>query len=468
MNYPRIDIGSDGGWAWRVLTAGGEVCGVLNGAPTLPVAQLTAAELIAIHEAPRPVLIADLLRQGETMNIVSAPKVGKSWLVHDLCVAVAVGREWLGKATTQGRVLLIDAELHRETLSTRLRRIQEATGTPAEVIDRVDVWAVRGKNFTIDNARDVLTATKPGTYALIVFDALYRFLPHNCDENKNADIMRVYNTLDAIAEATGAAVVVVHHQSKGNQSEKAVTDVGSGAGAQSRAADTHLVLRQHEQDDVVVVDAAVRSFVPLTAFCIRNTRPGWALAPWCDPTALRRPGRKPKADTPDDPPPDKPKAEPWTPERFARDVVGAVPTIKPEVLARALAAGLGKGQAADLLTRAVSAGAVVRDPGNGREPHRFYTPAMRLEGGEGGRAVPPTPPGAASTGGGGSPDPSPPPSPLPVSCNATGLVVCSPYGQYAGRTEARDSTCRAAGRDALPTVEGDGCNRDDAGPLREG
>ena len=41
--------------------------------------------------------------------------------------------------------------------------------------------------------------------------------------------------------------------SKGDQSGKSTTDVGSGAGSQSRAADTHLIIRQHEQEDVAVM-----------------------------------------------------------------------------------------------------------------------------------------------------------------------------------------------------------------------
>ncbi len=43
---------------------------------------------------------------------------------------------------------------------------------------------------------------------------------------------------------------------------KAMGGVGAGAGAQSRVADVHLVLRDHEEAGVAVVDAAVRSFAP--------------------------------------------------------------------------------------------------------------------------------------------------------------------------------------------------------------
>ena len=44
----------------------------------------------------RPVLIDGFLRIGETMNIIAAPKTGKSWLVTQLCVCVASGTDWFG------------------------------------------------------------------------------------------------------------------------------------------------------------------------------------------------------------------------------------------------------------------------------------------------------------------------------------------------------------------------------------
>jgi hypothetical protein len=207
-----------------------------------PFAPVRASELIAKHPELRPAIAYGLLRQGETMNVVAAPKVGKSWLVHTLAVAVARGAKWLAWDTYPGRVLLIDAELHPETLAYRLRRACEnANIDPHALDDKLDVWAVRGQRLTIDNVQTRLRDVQPGTYALVIFDALYRFLPTDGEENSNEVMTRVYNVADAIADKLGAAVVLVHHSTKGSQAEKAVTDVGAGGGAQARAADTHLI-----------------------------------------------------------------------------------------------------------------------------------------------------------------------------------------------------------------------------------
>src|SRR5665213_2593168 len=86
-------------------------------------------ELIERHPTLRSPLIEGLLRKGETMNIIANSKVGKSWLVNDLAISVATGRPWLGIfPTTQGGVLLIDNELHKETIAHRLRSVAASLG----------------------------------------------------------------------------------------------------------------------------------------------------------------------------------------------------------------------------------------------------------------------------------------------------------------------------------------------------
>lgn len=392
---PATNAGTHhGGWTSDAGAASPE--------PARAFAPIAAGELIREYPRLRPVVIADLLREGETMNVVAAPKVGKSWLVHALAVAAVSGGTWLGKATTRGRVLLIDGELHRETLASRLHATGKAMGVSESDLADLEVWPVRGQRQTIDAIEAELHSVPAGRYRLIVVDALYRFLPLDGEENANETMTRVYNTLDGIAKRSGASVVVVHHATKGNQSEKAVTDVGAGAGSQSRAADTHLILRPHEVDDAVVVDAVVRSFPPMDSFVIRSTKPGWALAPDLDPSQLRKPTRRGKAAGSAEAA--APAPEPirqWTPEHFAADVVGRSRSIRDEVIARGVACGLGKSQAESLLKRALEAGLVHRHKDGPTAPHRFSIdpPDNLHEPGEGRRVGAPPAPGADAPGG---------------------------------------------------------------------
>ena len=263
------------------------------GPPPIPL-----REIVSQHPKLRPSVIKGLLRQGETMNVVAAPKQGKSWLTAGLALSVAGGFDWLDTfPSASGRVLMIDGELHPETLSHRLPMVAAAMGVPDDYADRIDVWALRGKGVDLFTLGDRLQQIEPGRYAIIILDAWYRFLPPGISENDNASVMALYNVLDGYADRLGAAWVNIHHASKGDQSDKGITDVGSGAGSQSRAADTHLIIRPHAEDDVAVIQAVVRSWPPVEPLAIRWTFPTWQLDTEADPRKLRKPrGRTSRED----------------------------------------------------------------------------------------------------------------------------------------------------------------------------
>ncbi len=263
----------------------------IDGTPDIVIPQpIPLRKLVASHPTLRPAILNGLLRVGETMNVVAAPKRGKSWLVDGLALSVAAGCDWLDTfGCTSGRVLILDAELHAEVIAHRLPAVAEAMGLCPDVQDMIDVEPLRGLGVDLLKLRPLIESIEPGRYALVILDAWYRFLPLGFSENDNAQVMALYNTIDSYAATLKAAWVNVHHTSKGDQSGKGTTDVGSGAGSQSRAADTHLIIRQHEQDDVAVIEAVVRSWPPVEPLAIRWTFPIWQLDTEADPRKLRKP-----------------------------------------------------------------------------------------------------------------------------------------------------------------------------------
>ena len=257
----------------------------------VPIEVMRASELLDKHPRLRPSTIDGLARKGETVNIVSVSKVGKSWLGYTLLLSVATGRPWLDTfACERGRVLLIDNELHKETLARRLSTAAEAMGLrDSDWRDSFDIVSLRGQLVDWYGLSDGIHGIERDAYAVVLADAWYRFLPPGVDENSNAEVAQLYNLLDQYAEHLGAAWVNIHHSSKGDQSGKSVTDVGAGAGSQSRAADSHLILRPHEEDGVVVMEAVVRSFPPVEPVPLRWEYPLWLRADGVDPRRLRQP-----------------------------------------------------------------------------------------------------------------------------------------------------------------------------------
>jgi hypothetical protein len=292
-------------------------------------------ELVDMYPDLRPVVVDGLLRRGEVGNLIAAPKMRKSFLVQGLALSVATGRPWLERfETAPGKVLILDNELHGETLAYRVKEVAHGMGlTIRDVADRVHVHTLRGRLKSLVELGPFFAAVEPEEYALVILDALYRLLPAEA-ENDNSAIAQVYNDLDRIAARLDCAVVAVHHSSKGVQGSKSVTDVGAGAGSQSRAADMHGVIREHEEPDCAVFDAVVRSFKPVAPLGLRWSFPCWHIDPDVDVARLKRergPGGRPpkKAVEAGDP-----EVE-YTPETFAAAFVRAEPTEAVRIIDRA-------------------------------------------------------------------------------------------------------------------------------------
>jgi hypothetical protein len=220
---------------------------------------------------------------------------------------------------------------------------------------------------------------QPGFFKLVVLDAFYRFMPRDSDENDNAGMAQVYNLIDCYAGMLGCSFVLIHHSTKGNQSGKSVVDVGAGAGSQSRATDTHLILRPHEQDEVVVLDAVVRSWPPIEPRCLRWTFPVWTPDDSLDPTALwpERPRRRPKAS-------DKAESQvapipAWDAEQFVAEFVRPLPAAMLAIVQSAMGAGLSERKATKLLKQAEAQGLIYRWRYGANQPVQFATCPQRKE-----------------------------------------------------------------------------------------
>lgn len=250
---------------------------------------LDFVDLIEQYPSMRDPVVEGFLRRGETANVISKSKIGKSWLGYGLGFSVAFGLDWLGRfRTNRGRVLLCDNELHRETLSSRMKAVASAMGLRySDCRGWFDVKALRGESRDIHALGPILRKIPKDKYSLIIVDAFYRLLPDGTSENDNAQMTAVYNAINQYGDATGAAFVLIHHSSKGDQSGKQITDIGSGAGAISRAADSHVVLRPHDEADSVVMEAETRSFKRPDPIGLRWFFPVWQPDENLDPSLLQ-------------------------------------------------------------------------------------------------------------------------------------------------------------------------------------
>ena len=276
---------------------------------------IRASDLKHRYPAMRRPIIYGLLRSGETMNIISAPKIGKSWLVCNLAINASRGQLWLGYACAKCKVLLIDNELHGETLTSRVELLTQRLNIAQSELGDLTTLNLRGSLVDFNKLGPMLfEKIEKGRFDMVILDAFYRFLPIGMSENDNGAMAAVYNMIDQWAQKLDCCFVMIHHTSKGNQSDKDVTDVGAGAGSASRAADTHLILRKHQIENHLVLDAAVRSFAKIEPKVLCWEFPVFEEALQMDPKQLKNP---------------KVRDDGWTTERFMEELIGSE-TITPQ------------------------------------------------------------------------------------------------------------------------------------------
>ena len=253
---------------------------------------LTLDELKSKSPDRRPYVIEGLLRRGETMNLIAAPKTGKSWFVYNLAAKLATGGDFLGWTSPLNlKCMIVDNELHSEELAFRVGSVQDAM--EVSFGDSLHFSCLRGAAVDMNHIEEKLVAAGASRFDVIILDALYRFIPAGTSENDNAQMMLIYNTIDRIARTFDCSVICVHHSSKGNQNEKQVSDVGAGAGAISRAADTQVVLFPHEQPGLVCIEAITRSSKTPAARSAKLDNFLWSL---CEDDAVRKTDSEPKPD----------------------------------------------------------------------------------------------------------------------------------------------------------------------------
>lgn len=79
---------------------------------------ITAGELMDKQFLPKPVIVEGMLPTG-TYILAGTPKIGKSFLMTQLCWSVAEGIPFLGLATRKSTVLYLALEDTQERLQSR-------------------------------------------------------------------------------------------------------------------------------------------------------------------------------------------------------------------------------------------------------------------------------------------------------------------------------------------------------------
>jgi RecA-family ATPase len=204
---------------------------------------ITAAQLDDTDIPPLSWAVPGLLPEG--FGILSAaPKIGKSWLVLSLGLAVATGTPFLGVPVEQRPVLYLALEDGKRRLQGRMRRILDGQSAPEALVLRIDSLDA------VDAAKQFATDHR-GSNPLIIIDTLARIRP---PRPRGADIYRedyqFASSLKDIADL-GATVLGVHHTRKAETED--FLESASGTNGLTGAADFVMVLQRRRTENNVLL-----------------------------------------------------------------------------------------------------------------------------------------------------------------------------------------------------------------------
>ncbi len=205
--------------------------GVLN--------DISSVELMDMRFKRSDFLVQSLLKPGLAV-LAGSPKIGKSWLVLSLCLAVAQGKPFLGLDTQQGSVLYIALEDSPARLQSRLLCL---TATASLYLRIATKCSPLGETLRAEITRFAVTSTKA---RLVVIDTFQKIREQGQEMSYSNDYSEV-SYLKQIADENNICILLVHHTRK--MADADCFNEISGTNGIAGSADTLMLLKKEKRTD---------------------------------------------------------------------------------------------------------------------------------------------------------------------------------------------------------------------------
>lgn len=233
---------------------------------------ISAADLQQMTFDPLRFAVPGVLPEGYTV-LAGAPKVGKSWLMLSLSLAVASGGYALGHVKVDARpVLYLALEDSNRRLQRRLDQLLQGDSAPRSLSLATSV-----KRGAILDTINAYLRDEPDA-GLIVLDVLTKVSrPTAYGESPYERDYAVGEALHAIAQRNpGLALVAVHHVRKAVSAD--FVDSSSGTNGITGAADTFAALARDRHEQTGLLSVTSRDMDEIAYAMRKDESGGWLLA----------------------------------------------------------------------------------------------------------------------------------------------------------------------------------------------
>ncbi|MEI7672285.1 MAG: AAA family ATPase [Deltaproteobacteria bacterium] len=239
-------------------------------ATELPTTVSAATLLDSIPPDPDQIM-EDTFDVGDKVAFIASSKLKKTFFLLQFLLCLAAGRSFLSwRIPKPRRILHVQFEIQDHHFHRRVKKMAKALGiTSADLGDRFHILNARGLGIAgqegIEKIGLIAARTNP---EIISFDPLYKVATGA--ENAAEDLKGVLDCFDKLAKETGAAILYVHHDPKGNSGDRDVRDRGAGSNVLGRDYDACITMTPHATEtDAAIVETLLRNYRPQEAFTVQ-------------------------------------------------------------------------------------------------------------------------------------------------------------------------------------------------------
>lgn len=240
------------------------------------------SDLLTMHDAFQPrqpiqYVVDNFLAEAGLSLFFGEPGGMKTYSLLDMALCVSIQKDWIGRKTTQGAVLVVDEDNGRDRMLNRMEEI--ARGHNADHQIPFYCLSFHGFDFGQDKYLTELQAfINVMSARLVIIDTLRNVSPGR-DENSAKDMTPILLGLRRVAQKTRAAIAVIHHPNKsgnysGTTSLKGSVDVM--VKVEYKAATGEVIFRPEKYRDGGLLNFSAKAEF---GFDISNARPTFQLVP---------------------------------------------------------------------------------------------------------------------------------------------------------------------------------------------
>ena len=205
----------------------------------------SAAELGEMLLPPLRYIVEGMLPMGMGV-LVAKPKIGKSWMVLDLCLAAARGEPFLGSPTSPHGALYLALEDGKSRMQTRLRKLTAGRPLPQNL--HIQFTAPRLDEGLLDELGAFLDE-HPDVH-LVCIDTLSKIKPKGKPFENAYDADYAYmGQLKQFADSRGICVLLVHHTRKSKSLDDSFDNINGSTGIMGAADFTVVLDKRSRMDD---------------------------------------------------------------------------------------------------------------------------------------------------------------------------------------------------------------------------